>query len=125
MNREIKFRAWDKSANRMMYAFFVGSVFGDIFGTHNIISDSRTEIDKMSSDKYELMQFTGLKDKNGKEMYEGDIILYKSAPHQRGEIRIIKWSNYNCSFGFTEKSCKNSSIIGNIYENPELIKGNK
>lgn len=77
-----------------------------------------------------LMQSTGLKDKNGKEIFEGDVVDYK------GRKAIIKWHGSYASFiyRFLDElqervsewdplflACYNFEVIGNIYENPELL----
>ncbi len=66
--REIKFRAWGKIEKKMFYPAFLcedGITLGKNGWANNILRD-----------EYDLMQFTGLLDKNGKEIYEGDIVLY-------------------------------------------------
>lgn len=73
------------------------------------------------------MQFTGLKDKNGVEIYEGDIVKYNT-----GETWVVKWVSRNASFEYVSNMKGNSltqilgshevEIVGNIYKNPELLK---
>ena len=119
--REIKFRAWDKTKNEM---------FGVISLGKNEIVLSRDKQDIRwgsddSLDDYEIMQFTGLKDKNGKEIYEGDIVHYFFMGKEW--IEPILWQMINSmenSFsGFRIHGCwANCEIIGTIYENPELLK---
>jgi len=115
--REIKFRAWNKELKHMT-GLDVESV-GDY--------DSR-----YFKDGYVLMQYTGLKDKNGKEIYEGDIVvLDKKLLENNG--RLITGTEVVFSDGkfalknFWDISRQlikdyNYEIIGNIYENPNLIK---
>ena len=68
------------------------------------------------------MQFTGLLDKNGKEIYEGDILKWND------EVSQVMWRLYDSMFeiekifnGFSERVTSDYEIIGNIYENPELL----
>jgi uncharacterized phage protein (TIGR01671 family) len=74
-------------------------------------------------DEWEIMQYTGLKDKNGKEIYEGDILQREGHNYKH----IVKWWNESAGFNLSwvcECMLKgfNIEIIGNIHENPELLK---
>ena len=120
--REIKFRAWDK-----------------VFGMSQIkdICDPYFRWDDMHTDnlnQLEIMQYTGLKDKNGKEIYEGDILRYSGKYEKDHNNYLIKWSCNDSECGFvcnelgnevnymlTSVWRKNMEVIGNIYENKELI----
>lgn len=119
--REIKFRAWD-DYNKVMKLFTLKQLVDeDIF---NYI----TEFEAVQSgfDNWKWMQFTGLKDKNGKEISEGDII--KS---DYGFTYKVIWSTGSFKLRGTGRTKSTStwsinhvdslSIIGNIYENPELL----
>lgn len=108
MTREIKFRAWD--GEKIIYnipnsAVSVGSYL-EMMGT-----------------TLKLMQYTGLKDKNDKEIYEGDIIVYPDGINTIGYedgsfVRYFKESGHT---PINQKDMLEIEIIGNIYENPELL----
>lgn len=129
--RDIKFRAWDTQAEEMLY------------GVEHTYDGYKVPMPSFGAlldcpDFYIVMQYTGLKDKNGKEIYEGDIVslkyLYDKRTTDKGQV---VWREDKASFGL--KSLKgltnevyelyqvtaehNLEIIGNIYENPELLKG--
>jgi len=106
--REIKFRAWDKE-----YCCMRG--LGGLQDLFEIRSDGETK------DNYILMQFTGLLDKNGKEIFEGDIVKARYFDYLNGET----FKNEKITELDPESPCrgywKDCEIIGNIYQNPELI----
>ena len=128
MNRIIKFRAWHTKAKKMFSAEEMGkdeltlSVDGRGFVN---VNGASTKLSQYITDMTP-MQFTGLKDKNGKEIFEGDI-LNDSEYAQRFEViwrngmfslKILNDNNFHRWIRDNEKL----EIIGNIYENPELIK---
>ncbi|MFZ2152304.1 MAG: YopX family protein [Minisyncoccia bacterium] len=125
MKREIKFRAWDKLENRMLYKFFVFESQAKIQksgATKGVFVD----INKFFSEKQTpIMQFTGLTDKNGVEIYEGDILEWKTHNPETTESADVRWmiSGWalgNSFFGMWPKN-EVSEIIGNIYQDNKLI----
>jgi hypothetical protein len=78
-------------------------------------------------DRYEIMQYTGLKDKNGKEIYEGDILYYESCDDKK-EVMWGPILDHDTKMGYGDgwglvSTDEDAEIIGNIYENPELLEG--
>ena len=76
-------------------------------------------------DRFILMQFTGLHDKNGKEIYEGDIVqIYKHMSSEKSEVTQVVWDEENCEYKGIYPNIavwEQHEVIGNIYENPELL----
>ena len=116
--REIKFRAWDKNSKKMSYGC-------------ECLPPFRCN-DK--EDIWIMQQYTGLKDKNGKEIYEGDFVATK----QRDVIFEVYmgWAEDTEDYGWSfrtatgaeqtysvDKSITTLEIIGNFYENPEIMEG--
>lgn len=130
-----KFRAWDKHRNEMNYRVMVGNCDTDDENwTCPIIWIEEIQ-DWLHFDDYDsIMQSTGLKDKNGKEIFEGDIVqfedCYEVSDFLYINTGIIEW----CQGGFhvtnrdsvlmedlLDGDSLDVTIIGNIYENPELL----
>ena len=103
--REIKFRAWNSIV--MVYQDFPkgGLTAGEILKRFD-----------------NVMQFTGLKDKNGKEIYEGDIVGSKLYDGTKKNY-VVEFKDGSFVVGLTElgKWIEDVIVIGNIYENPELL----
>lgn len=116
MKRVIKFRVWD------------GKKMRDETGLYGATLNKGLAMIVEQGDI--LMQFTGLTDKNGKEIYEGDVVSYiserfgkeyKHKPYKVEWTEIIGEQGIY-GYGFAMDDAKNYEVIGNIYENPELIK---
>jgi len=129
MKRELKFRAWHIELKEMLWwdimwgnhnygDGYIGMVpWGKLQTTH-LHRDNMILVDPFDC---EIMQFTGLKDKNGREIYEGDII------NDDGIIMFIEFvqgafCKCNDNGNWIIHSCDKIEVIGNIYENSELLK---
>ena len=125
-----KFRAWDKRFSEFVEDFFVsedGKIYQKTKDTGYGFAISRE-----TSDKVILMQSTGLKDKNGKEIFEGDILsdegseledewVYVSVINKDGMCYCLENEIHGVS-GALIDFVPYYSVEGNIYENPELLK---
>ena len=119
MQREIKFRAWDKDSKKMLIPL------SPVWFEENSWSDEDFAV-CADNCNHVLMQFTGLHDKNGKEIYEGDVMRVKALGNPEN-INPVVWDSENsqCSminWPMTPYSASFSEVIGNIYENPDLLK---
>ena len=119
--REIKFRTYDSISYGMVY--------------YDSLNDICEDAHRFIKGKYQhIMQYTGLKDKNGKEIYEGDIVKWDNVSkfrneryEHRGVVRYSNGSYYplpkddECEDDYYSNYVENYEVIGNIYENPELL----
>ena len=118
--REIKFRAWDNvlglcAVESIDFAINCVYVRKD--------ADKQFHTYTLSMENANLMQYTNIKDKNGKEIYEGDILSFLFFEDTKPRIEEVIWINENAGFGFPLGLCglHDIEVIGNIYENPELL----
>jgi len=111
---EIKFRAWDTKEQKMYYDSFLIYANGKFAWRNSPEEENENHI---------LMQYTGLKDKNGVEIYEGDIIecadWVEDAHAYNTWIRVVTWCSTNGMWIGIDGEV--NKILGNIHENPELM----
>jgi len=124
--REIKFRVWDKKNKRMMN--WIDSIIWNSMGIESVKQTTPLQGHARKIEDVELMQYTGRNDKNGVEIYEGDIVR-----EWNGDMREIVFNSSRAAF--IAKMCpkpmvdmptwirriKEPEVISNIYENPELL----
>jgi hypothetical protein len=101
--REIKFRVWDKKDKLWVAGFSIGQS-----GTQSELGDKV------------FMQYTGLHDKHGVEIYEGDIVQTGFSPIVKMKV---EWTDWKAAFYpfWNDRKPIQYQIIGNIYETPELL----
>lgn len=123
MSREIKFRAWvnDHWVDWIPTCKTLGAYNASIIDTDGYTFEE--------DNPFIVEQYTGLKDKNGKEIYEGDILQIDD--HILGDFEVV-WHNLSWkikrSVGYESLSVHKTQdivVIGNIHENPELLEGEK
>lgn len=122
-----KFRAWDKENKEMLFVRQIDFMFG------KVVLEC---YEQFFIDEVELMQYTGLRDKNGREIYEGDIIRFFDCDGDGYTVPVVWDNDYACfsvdwgsnmltSFDYLEEfytELKDIEVVGNIYENLSLIR---
>lgn len=132
MSREIKFRAWNIKENRWCAYHEIDQKL--IFNAHYPSGSGVIEINEHTGTgvaydlghSVELVQYTGLKDRNGEEIYEGDIVKGEHRAHEHvmnQEVKMFKgcfmFGNWNAHEYFNKHT--HIEVIGNIYEHPHLL----
>lgn len=140
MMQEIKFRAWDKATkNGWIPKPIKEMIYFNILHPPEYLGNTYDEEGTWER-RFAIMQYTGLKDKTGNEIYQGDIVNYKTFSNNENYVitikptvlQMINTSKYKPSFMYSlesffedydggMKSNNNVEVIGNIYENPELL----
>lgn len=118
--REIKFRAWNSETRTMVDLYKI---------TPLAVTVPQDGLFLPFKEGWPLMQYTGLKDKNGKEIYEGDIVGYWAYAHRPSPSRkvTVGWHNttrttgFNISIGHSGNQLERYVVLGNIHETPELL----
>lgn len=120
MNRDIEVRLWD----RELGIWSSLHVAGLLISANNVIAC-------LHSERFDITQYVGMKDRNGKKIFEGDFVAYWEHQHygQRseriGKVILVEYIVAYHNVGFTIKAPKNGGpsnweVLGNIFENPEL-----
>ena len=125
MMREIKFKVWDNFFKQMYYFDFENNI--EVRSGHLWIVHEEGAVSSKSP-SIKIMQYTGLKDRNDKEIYEGDLVQVLDYASWEGLYKVV-WDGESLmyvledAYGDKEKMCEFEHYLvkGNIYENPELL----
>lgn len=136
MARDIKFRAWDKKSKKMRVVESIGfgaiSIYEKGYPVCNMIGydiiEEKAIIIHRDSPHFELMQSTGLHDRNDKEIYEDDIVVivgesgYFVIEWADTEAKWIMYNKADCySVDFDNYWSSDTEVVGNKFDNPELL----
>lgn len=126
MTRPIKFRAWDENKKQMIFG---GSITAWLQAFLEQGRPRSGGVRQTIHKDLHFLQFTGLTDKNGKEIYEGDVVGHDTVEYKDdfAEVKFVDGCfyaefRYDGRTWFELVSRDRIIVIGNIYENPELLK---
>ena len=135
MQRTIKFRGKRTDNGEWVYGFgIVMDWFRNIYFIAKVGDPIVAHIDMVEVIEETIGQFTGLKDKNGKEIYEGDVVRYDDISdlgESLGEVAVVEYMDDQGCFDplaigysgcYYSRYIENTEVIGNIHDNPELLK---
>jgi len=122
LTRIYKFRAWDKKKKKFIVSPFLFVQWNDELKLAGF--DGADE--PYPLEDIELIQFTGLKDKNGKDIHEGDLLDFFEEIYEVkwcGSQYVALWLKEDIQTDIEECIMKGCEVVGNRFENPELLKG--
>jgi len=129
--REIKFRAWQKGNSIRRAEMLIPSVVNciryfreDNYNSVSVVKGYDNHYTLIGEEEVILMQYTGLKDKNGKEIYEGDLLRWWNGRELIGSTKVVESTSGGWNPFIDDCQTDGSwhyKVIGNIYENPELL----
>lgn len=130
---EIKFRIWDEEEHKMERALAVDWFFKTAITSANPATNSHPRGVSFRDKDEILMQYTGLQDRNGREIYESDIVKFVSRLDDSKRIGTVRYWAGDAAFliecereiFFLFHDALGREVIGNIYENPEILKDTK